>query len=704
MAVKITQINDLSELQTKISQYSTSMSDASNAAQTTFTAKLEGSEAGSVTQFVGVMNQLKSDAFAQLPQATTNFAQALQTYHSALTGAGFNNLIKSVKPTVEDEYCQKVTSTEYEKFEEKANDIKVVINEVAGVLPEVSDSKIESLLTTLNSDIQGKTNEIKTTRSTVQEAQTAFKAALEAVTAELTQCISSIENTMNITDPKSGLKPANMVKFIQQGIGAPVLSAMTNKTDVKAMNYLAEEKYDKLFELNPDKLSNNMYGMMVNYVQNLVGRNDTDQVMKFVNGLLGQIGGEASTRVEKYLTNFSNQTALQMQQLADMQILMCGTSNSDTKAIEEMYRNLLMSNMLWESMLLLKPNKTEHLSSTQGNATLYTYSKMTGLSFQRDPNGKNPDISFGLSSYQVSQITSDLYKDINGKPIDKSLELKKESKQIGVQHYNSKADWNKADNQAKLAEIRKQQRDFIGLVVKDGLLFATGIFAPEVAVGIGVIEAIAKSTSTSQAQGVAKGTKPVVDALDKYYADKYPDQHSSWKTGINASYDFVNKGLSLWDTKQDLNSKEIKQRLNVFYEMVDAGGLSVSEGTEKTSVTLTTNLDYRQQMRVAEITERGYGSFFDRLDNDSANAIKNQLGTLQKDGSYKPKSPEAAFILYGGDPLSVEKLDTIEETLTNAIKSSKADKDESLRNAASKWFTDSNHDRLFQQREFVNAP
>jgi hypothetical protein len=86
MAVKIEQIDDLEELSTKLTEYSTSMKTTGTKAQVTFADKLEGSENEAVVAFVEVMNELKSNAFAHLPETTDTFVKALETYHSALKG------------------------------------------------------------------------------------------------------------------------------------------------------------------------------------------------------------------------------------------------------------------------------------------------------------------------------------------------------------------------------------------------------------------------------------------------------------------------------------------------------------------------------------------------------------------------------------------------------------------------------------------
>ncbi|WP_086445351.1 hypothetical protein [Candidatus Enterococcus lemimoniae] len=680
MAVKITQINDLSELQTKISQYSTSMSDAANAAQTTFSSKLDGSEAESVNQFVGVMNQLKSDAFAQLPQATTNFAQALQNYHSALTGAGFNNLIKSVKPTVEDEYCQKVTSTEYQKFEEKANGIKTVINEIAGVLPEVSDSKIETHLTSLQTELQNKTNEIKTTRSTVQEAQTAFKAALEAVTAELTQCVSSIENTMNITDPKSGLKPANMIKLISQGFGNAIVSGKMNKKDVEALNYLGEGEYDKLFKLDPNQLSDQLHGVLTNKVidQVTLGEDAPPDLEKFLSALLSQTGEGAQARVAKYLEKFSEQTALQFAQLSAILML----DNSDPDLLSR-YDKVRAVDTLFESLYVLNPVKRSMEDWGFGSQWVNYYSKLEGLHF-----GTDGDVSFDLKNY----------KSLSGY---EEYGLKNGVKEIDSIRYDDAFEFSKAQDNQRLAELRVKKAQFVNEVLLTSASVFLGIFAPEVAGVIGIVSAIANAAGT--VSGGLNQTKSMNELFDKgiinYQKQRFGDDEKGFKaweknyennkkTRIRGGAGDIMGGIAdLWSNWDQMAKDIDAQEMKILHNILDIGGLEISENDTITHTILTPvdKMTFEQQLRLIDFTENGYQSFFDQLDTSAEQDILNALKNKGK--KNEDILPVIDFIKNGGD-LSKVNIDQIQNVLRDAIKNTNLNNKEQLAKDASRWFMD----------------
>ncbi|MBM7690359.1 hypothetical protein BCR24_14875 [Enterococcus ureilyticus] len=680
MAVKINQINDLEELGSKITQYSSSMTSASSSAQTTFSSKLEGSEAESVNQFVGVMNQLKADAFAKLPEVTTNFAQALQNYHSALKGAGFDNIIKSEKPVVEDEYCQKVTSTEYQKFEEKANEIKTVINEVAGVLPEVSDSKIETHLTSLHTELQNKTNEIKTTRSTVQEAQTAFKSKLEEVSSELAQCMTSIENTMNLTDPKSGLKPANMVKLISQGFGSAIVSGKMNKKDIEALNYLGEGEYDKLFNIDPNQLSDQLHGVLTNKVINQVtlGKDAPADLEKFLSALLSQTGEGAQARVAKYLEKFSEQTALQFAQLSAILML----DNSDPDLLSR-YDKVRAVDTLFESLYVLNPVKRSMEDWGFGSQWVNYYSKLEGLHF-----GTDGDVSFDLKNY----------KSLSGY---EEYGLKNGVKEIDSIRYDDAFEFSKAQDNQRLAELRAKKAQFVNEVLLTSASVALGIFAPEVAGVIGIVSAIANAADT--VSGGLNQTKSMNELFDKgiinYQKQRFGDDEKGFKAWKNnydnnkntkirgGAGDIMGGIADLWSNWDQMAKDIDAQEMKILHNILDIGGLEISENDTITHTILTPvdKMTFEQQLRLIDFTENGYQSFFDQLDTSAKQDILNALKNKGK--KNEDILPVIDFIKNGGD-LSKVNIDQIQNVLRDAIKNTNLNNKEQLAKDASRWFMD----------------
>jgi hypothetical protein len=668
MAVKIEQIDDLEHLSMKLEEYSESMKTAATEAEVTFTNKLEGSENEAVVAFVEVMNDLKSNAFAHLPEATDTFSTALQTYHSALKGAGFDNLIKSVKPIVEEDYCQEVTTTEYNKAEEKAIEIQTVINEVAAVLPEVSTSKIEEHLNTLSGELTAKTNEIKTTRSTVQSAQTSFKSQLKEVTAQLKECLTTIENVMNMTDPKAGIKPAAMAQLIQDGFGKSVVSGKLNKTDLKAMNYLGMKEYDKLFELDPNKLSSGTYSTFVAYTSKLIEKEDMTELQNFVNGLLGQIGSGSTERVEKYLEKIAEETSLQMEQVAKLQIMTYGVDIEEVNKLNEVFQLLQAGNLLWQAMYIENVNANKNIGSMQGSATLDFFGKISNLKIIK---GENPNISFDLTSYQVLREASGPY--VSGlKKGDKTSAQKHEKKVIGAKHFNSKDDFNKEENKARLLKIQEKQRKFVDSIIEKGTLFTAGVFCPEAAIGLEIVINLADNAKA--AKSVAKGGNKAIKKLDKYISDKYPDKYKSLDKPIGWAYDLVGKSMDLWNEYKNLSAEEQLARINVLYDIIDVGGNAIGNGNG-TITSLSQVLTYKQQMRLSELENHGYGSFFASIPKEEADEIRKQLASYDsKSRTWKPKSPEAAFILNGGDPMKVD-IGKVEETLETAIKNAPDSKD-----------------------------
>lgn len=668
MAVKITQINDLSELQTKISQYSTSMSDASNAAQTTFTAKLEGSEAGSVTQFVGVMNQLKSDAFSQLPQATTNFAQALQTYHSALTGAGFNNLIKSVKPTVEDEYCQKVTSTEYEKFEEKANEIKTVINEVAGVLPEVSESKIETHLTSLHTELQNKTNEIKATRSTVQEAQTAFKSKLEEVSSELAQCMTSIENTMNLTDPKSGLKPATMVKLISQGTGGIISSllqsdSMSNE-DIKALNSLGEKDYEKFFALNPDKLNDAIYALLVGQITEMIefpAEGDAPKVQTDLQNLLNALLMQSEPRIEAHAMKILTMNDLMAMQYAGLLAVgdkdwmsafginenMSTTEknklleqiNQDKGAALQTLNKLSALSSLWEAVIIMDtpttPNGREKVGPTP-NTTRYEFRNFDISILTLSHNG---DFNFNLNK------TGTIYSNENSKtgyPINQSLKVDALTHADTLSQSNAKA-------REKLKQIREQKAQEINKAIASVGVTGIGIFIPGADKLAAVVQAIANSNVANTIKGVTS-MKPVAEVLKPAgFSDAAQKNTTALLSAANTVENLYNKLSSLDD-------ESAKTQLDILMNLLNAGGKEVRiedifTGDKNTVLTAPGVPTVETQKRIDELSTNGFMGYVNSKDKGSQ--LGQVLGQVDSNGDEleKPKklTKEEEFIYYGSN-------------------------------------------------------
>lgn len=662
MAVKIEQINDLEELGSKIKQYSSSMTSASSSAQTTFSAKLEGSAADSVNQFVGVMNQLKSDAFAKLPEATTNFAQALQNYHSALKGAGFDNLIKSTKPVVEEDYCQKVTNTEFQTFEEKANDIKSVITEIAGVLPEVPDSKVETLLNTLHTDLQGKTNEIKNTRSTVQQAQTAFKSKLEEVASELAQCLTSIENTMNLTDPKSGLKPANMIKLISQGFGNAIVSGKMNKKDVEALNYLGEGEYDKLFKLDPNQLSDQLHGVLTNKVidQVTLGEDAPADLEKFLNALLSQTGDGAQARVAKYLEKFSEQTALQFAQINVLLSL-----DSSDPALIARFDKTRVANDLFETLFLINPVNRKLEDVPGGQLWANYYGVLQKLKFAKD----------GAVTFTFDEMKRYSGFDQYSLNVDKAIS-------VSSQRVDS-TKFNNAESQQKLADLRKKKADFVSNTIKqcltDGTMIGLGIFAPEVAGTLAIVQSILLATDGFKQAGNLN------NAFDKgileYQKNKFGNdtegfknwkkqfdssKGTAWRNGAGNALSTASELIASWN--QLTNDLEDAKLENI-YNILDIGGLTIDKNND-TKFTVPTPVDkmtYDELNRYIDFTENGYQRYFNTLDKNTSKTIQENLE--EQLVSNKISKELYNFILNGKNLNNVEDVDRMENALRNAIRS-----------------------------------
>ncbi len=687
MAVKITQINDLSELQTKISQYSTSMSDASNAAQTTFSSKLDGSEAESVNQFVGVMNQLKADAFAQLPQATTNFAQALQNYHSALKGAGFDNIIKSEKPVVEDEYCQKVTSTEYQKFEEKANEIKTVINEVAGVLPEVSDSKVETHLTSLHTELQNKTNEIKTTRSTVQEAQTAFKSKLEEVSSELAQCMTSIENTMNLTDPKSGLKPANMVKLISQGTGGIISSllqsdSMSNE-DIKALNSLGEKDYEKFFALNPDKLNNAIYALLVGQITEMIefpSEGDAPRVQADLQKLLNALLMQSEPRIEAHAMKILTMNDLMAMQYAGL--LAVGDKDWETafginenmsaaeksKLLEQINRDkgaalqtlnkLSALSSLWEAVIIMDTPTTPNGREKVGPTPSTTRFEDRNFDISNLSLSHNGDFNFNLNKTVTIYGSEDAKV---GHTANNSLKVDALTHTDTLSQSNAKA-------REKLKQIRDQKAQEINKAIASIGLLGVGIFIPGADKVVAVVQAIASSNVANTIKGVT-GMKPVAEALKPAgFSDAAQKNTAALLSAANTVENLYNKLSSL-------DKESAKVQLDILTNLLNGGGKEVRiedifTGDKNTVLTVPGVPTVETQKRIDELSTNGFMGYVNSKDKGSQ--LGQKLGQVNSTGD-KLKNPkkltkEEEFIYYGSNGPNKVLLEDLDfEKLTGSL-------------------------------------
>jgi hypothetical protein len=677
MAVKIEQIDDLEELSTKLTEYSTSMKTTGTKAQVTFTDKLEGSENEAVVAFVEVMNELKSNAFAHLPETTDTFVKALETYHSALKDAGFNNLIKSVKPTVEGEYCEEVTSTEYQKAEEKALDIKDVINEISRSLPEVPTSQINSLLEELGTALKTKTEDIKKTRSKVQRAQKNFKSQLNEVMTQLNQCTQALDNIMNMTDPKAGLKPQNFVQLIQQGAGPTVSKGNLNKDEIKALNCLIEKKYDDLFALDPNNLSDQVHGILVNSIINQVtlGKDAPEDLNNMLNSLLKQSGEGAGERVRVYLEKFSEQTVLQFEQLST--ILALDASDPELAARYEKVRAV---DNLFETLYVLRTNKRQWEDLGLGSHWVDYYSTIDTLSF--DEEGK---VSFDLTNYKTIYGSN----------------LSEKTKKMDSIRYDGVSDFSKAEDKQKLAELRAKKAQFIHDVLATSVSVGLGIFAPEVAGAIGIIGAISSAAETKG--GSLKQVKEINEAFDQgiidYQEKKFENDKagfSAWKEAYKKSRntklrsgagDIMGGIADLWASWEQMTKEIDEAGMKCVYDIVDIGGLVIIEDHTiiHTALTPIEKMTYEQQIRFYDFTENGYQSFFNELNESDADRITIALAAIKKD--YPNLEPVVNFIQNGGDITKVN-IDQIQNVLENAIKSSGIDNKRELREEAVKWFMD----------------
>lgn len=713
MAVKIDQLNDLEELSAKMKQYKESLDSTSSAAQVSFDNKLQGAEGAAVEQFNGVMNELKSAVFSNFPTYVSQFSQAVSKYHSALNGAGFSSKIKSSKPVVEEDYCQKLKATVLPEMEQEGLAIKAIINEISAVLDTVEPSKIESEFTEASNSINNQITAMKTTRSTVQEAQKALKNELKSVQSGLSKCLNEMDNIMGFVDPRSGLSSKSAIALIRSGVltgeSASTFAKNGSKEDFRALDCLGKGDYEQLFEVDPNKLSQGTYSVLVAHANKQIGEDNTAELQLFINGLLGQIGSGSTQRVDTYLEKLSSETSLQMKQIADLQIMMYGITGSDADKLAEKYQTLQIGNMFWEALYVLKPNREQNANSMRGGATFDIFSEIGKININR---GENPYVTFGLTSYQVLRDTNAPNTSSIPKG-DKKHTLNKEVKEVSSTHFNSKDDLNKAENQVRLNEILKKQSEYIQEIAKAGLLFTIGIFSPGVATGIGVVEEIAKGSNTSTARGTSKGSKEVISNLDKYIAEKYPDQYKSLKKPIGWGFDFIGKGIDLWEGSEKLSTQERAAKISVLYDILDIGGSHIDvDGTG--TINLSHDLTYKQQMRMIELTEHGYTSFFASIPAEDAFDIKSQLAKYDDiNDIWIPKTAEANFILNGGDPTTVN-MGTIEKTLKQSM--SKASNmtgkeiyekywgDSEQGTGASHWFKESNQENIFNYKPTVNAP
>jgi hypothetical protein len=701
MAVKIEQIDDLEHLSMKLEEYSESMKTAATEAEVTFTNKLEGSENEAVVAFVEVMNDLKSNAFAHLPEATDTFSTALQTYHSALKGAGFDNLIKSVKPIVEEDYCQEVTTTEYNKAEEAGTALEKVINQVAEKLPEVSTSSISGKhLTTLKNELTSKTNEIKSTRSTVQTAQTTFKSGLKTVIDQLKQCSQAIENTMNITDPKAGVKPANMVQLIRDGYGEVVVTLVNSEKmsadDMKALNYLAKDNYKDFFAMNPDKLNDAVFQVVVSKVVDMVDlpkkgetpKNHT-KLQAFLNSLLLQSEG----RIEKFasrigamndymltqynaimsvskaewLSGYTSDLDLTDKELAEMRSKL----DKDWGKMEQLANKLSALSGLWEAVYVMDTPTTVGKPQEYGNGK-------QGQTLYQERNFSIKDLTLSCGKTFSFQLVESGYT-YSMKDVKVPYTLEKTVNSSIHEDALSQAD---ANAKKRIYEYRQEKVKAIGKALGEGLTLAIGTVSKGATALISIAQAMAESKGF-------KAANETVKSSDKWIkGSKLPDKAKALVGKVSSVSNTILSGLStLTETEAKLRSLDKKiadEQVQLLYNLLNAGGKEVQiqniyTGKTETVLAVSGVPSVEVANRINELCTNGFKGYI------KANGKEKEFNdTKMEESTQKTKSgkqdtqsielkerkltKEEEFIYYGSNgPNKVKMEDLDYEELDNKL-------------------------------------
>jgi hypothetical protein len=692
LAVKVRKLSEIDHLGATLTDYGDSIKESALVTESSFQAKTDESQSEAITEYINVMDQLKNETFQEYAESVQAFGEVCTKYHSAIQGEGFNEKIMSTKPEVEETYCTKFETTQVSTTGDEADAIKKIINEIATQLPTVSESSIDK--SDFEANIKSQTKEIRQTRSNVQEKQTAFKSQLTEIQARFKSCLAKIEQVNGLTDPASGLNPATLMKMVSEGVMTKAtISGIKefSKKDIEALNHFMKKEYKQAFDIEPDQLSDSVYAIMLTGMMNVMkfGKRDKDdneikntEIENILNGLLDHPG--EFDKVTGHLQRLYNVTgALNYSVSEALYILGSNENLAEVESLKKTRDQLNCLNSLWEALGYSMSPKDGTVQAPGGDYKVWFTNQISRLTF-----GASGTVSFGIQRYETGKEAKGVtYKSYN------------QFKEIDANYLRNAKEVGESERNALATGWRNKQKDYLKEMIKNGTLLAISLWNP--AVG-GVLGTIVKASDISMSSTKTQ-QKLVFDGIDTYVKTKYGESSEIYKqfsNGAGARKDFSTRFGSAVDLLDSISNyfdagRKLEQaEWESLASILDIGGLeyNVKYGEKETKQTVTrslSNLNYGEALRANEFISNGYQSFFNSLDKDVADKIKEQMSV-----NDKKYGNEYNFILNGGqENLAKCNVEMIEEALQRAIDNAR-NIPHGLFDEVDDWFTGNNMEEI----------
>ncbi|MBM7690351.1 hypothetical protein BCR24_14840 [Enterococcus ureilyticus] len=630
MVVKIQFIESLSNLGSNLSQYSSTVREATSGVKKSFQVKVEGSQAEAIQSYVGVISELGTTIFTGFPTHINQFSNALNNYHAELNALKFPSNIVSDAATVVD-YAANLKGKQVTSIRDIAVDIAAAINDAATIVEDIETSKITSdYLPTFETKMKADGEKIKTIHEKAIDAKNTFMDSLNQVIADLKSDQNALNQVMTMTNPKTGLSPKQLIKFVKDGhlTGdnmAQMLRNMTKPDDVRAFKALVENDYDAFFKLNPDNLSDGSYALALQKIVQMLGQENLKQFEGLLESLLNC--GNDKNRGQ-HLNRLSLNSDYMAMQSIDLYLQNeTNLTDAEKARLENLVNDFQNLSTLWLALQAMD------LSSTRGtkNPHIEDFKKKFDITDLK--RGKDGSISFDLTEKMTTS---------KGHKVSDTTHTTSVSTAQNGQEMTDKG------LTQKMQQLQQEQRDKMKNFLLNQAGSVGGIFIPGFKDGLQIITdlpSLADSIKNGVSHTTGKGNS---------------DTQAIGTVGNNAI-----DALTFWDDMKRIQEQIDNISNEKLNNLVDTGGKIIENDGKITVNGGMPTIDSTRKYN--EIANNGFKNYV-------AQAPKNEEEKEKINQMFQePLSPEQNFILNGNgniDDMDFTKIMNILDKIKNKTNSS----------------------------------
>lgn len=614
--ITVNNIPGLSEYGTAIKTFSKRYTSAINETARTFETKLEGNHAEAVSAFLGRLNQLQNTVFDQFPVVLSEYAAVISTYESSLTGVGFQT-----KAWTDDAGAQAVstelTGNQVSEIDDVKSNLQKVLDQASEAL-EYSSFDLSPGVNRAESGLGDAANQRTQKNETIQTAYDVFIKGLESSLQDLTDLEGPMANAIyTIQIPVSTVTTA-----IQNGTLTKdemyYFGVIQTQEDAQALYADISEEPGRIMKVNPNKISDKMYIVISNEINQWVGRGELSRLQSIITAMGENTLERNNVFTNKILIAEEVQVTMLMNRMYALYVTKPDVSDEEKFRIYELLLNdnqkqldsINQATGLFTGLQYLGIGKkiTTYFPPTDSKHPIYSYHK-NSASIYMDEAGI---ISIDTKSERLTTLDGNL------RAIDYNELQETKGKYTSNTQFNDLGASAGELNQS-LEELQEQRvqarREFIDNLITGSVKTAISLL-PYGSIAVASLDTMAAISSSDEAGAIENSQKTFEEFKDSYeevYGKELltKEGQAFWdkisELGSFTSDQLVNYN-NYKDTLSYIEAIEDEKTLSFFHDLVDQGGWKLTP-VEADSVGTKTSrsgyYDFNAFLRVSEFDNHG---------------------------------------------------------------------------------------------------